>query len=197
MGQIGDRLPDFMRYSELFKSNDRVQHLLCFFFKDILDFHVTALNFFNLKSKHSQMVTMYEVKYAGMMTPLAEWSLFFESLWPKYGNRITIIVANIERHSSLMIGEVTLIDIANAQEARELAAAKYARDEEFQRCQDFAFAMQALSPTLYDNELEAIRKIRCRQSGVWLERHEKFREWLDPKGQSRFFWLHGIPGAGM
>lgn len=192
MGQIGDRLPNFIRYSELFKSNDQIQHLLCFFFRDILDFHVTALNFFSLKSKHSQMVTVREV----MTTTLAEWSLFFESLWPKYGNRITIIMANIERHSSLMIGEVTLMDIANAQEAREQATAKYARDEEFQHCQDFAFAKQALSPTLYDDELEAIRKIRCRHSGAWLERHEKFREWLDPKGQSRFFWLNGIPGAG-
>ena len=76
MGQIGDRLPNFMRYSELFKSSDRVQHLLCFFFKDILDFHVTALNFFNLKSKRSQGVTMQEV----MMTPIDRMEPFLRIL---------------------------------------------------------------------------------------------------------------------
>lgn len=127
---------------------------------------------------------------------VVEWNLFFESLWPKYGNKITIIMANIERHSGLMIGEVSLKDIADAQEAREQAAVKYARDEEFQRRQDFALAKQALSPTLYDDELEAFRKIRCQNSGDWLKRGGKFCEWLDASSQLRLFWLNGIPGAG-
>ena len=52
MGQIGDRLPQFQKYTRLFKSNDRIQSLLSVFFRDILDFHVTALNFFKLKSRY-------------------------------------------------------------------------------------------------------------------------------------------------
>lgn len=105
-------------------------------------------------------------------------------------------MTNIERHASLMVGEVTLTDITNAQEAREQALEKYRRDQEFQRRQDFASVRQALSPHLYDDDLDVFRKNRCQNSGDWLESHEKFCEWLSPSGSPRLFWLKGIPGAG-
>jgi len=51
MAQIGDALPRFQIYADLFSSNSRVQRVLCIFYKDILDFHATALNFFKKKSR--------------------------------------------------------------------------------------------------------------------------------------------------
>jgi hypothetical protein len=200
MGQIGDRLPQFQKYTQLFKSNDRIQSLLSVFFRDILDFHVTALNFFKLKSKYIARTDGTYSAYKGfaMANSSAEWNLFFESLWPKYGNKITIIMANIDRHTHLMIGEVTLTDIVKAQEAREQAMEKYIRDEEFQRRQDFESVKQSLLPKLYDDELESFRKRRFPRSGEWLESDDQFSGWLDPKNKSqRLFWLQGIPGAGL
>jgi hypothetical protein len=200
MGQIGDRLPKFQKYTRLFKSNDRMQSLLSVFFRDILDFHVTALNFFKLKSKYIAGIDGICSAYKGyaVADSSAEWNLFFESLWPKYGNKITIIMANIDRHAHLMIGEVTLTDIVKAHEAREQAVEKYTRDEEFQRRQDFESVKQSLLPKLYDDELEEFSKRRCPHSGEWLESDDQFSRWLDPKDKSqRLFWLQGIPGAGM
>jgi hypothetical protein len=200
MGQIGDRLPKFQKYTRLFKSNDRMQSLLSVFFRDILDFHVTALNFFKLKSKYIAGIDGICSAYKGyaVADSSAEWNLFFESLWPKYGNKITIIMANIDRHAHLMIGEVTLTDIVKADEAREQAMEKYTRDEEFQRRQDFESVKQSLLPKLYDDELEEFSKRRCPHSGEWLESDDQFSRWLDPKDKSqRLFWLQGIPGAGM
>ena len=49
MGQIGQYLPQFRLYGDFFRTNDRVQHVLCIFYKDILDFHIIALNFFKKK----------------------------------------------------------------------------------------------------------------------------------------------------
>ena len=50
MAQIGDCLPRFGEYGQLFATSDRIKHALCVFYKDVLDFHATVLNFFKLKS---------------------------------------------------------------------------------------------------------------------------------------------------
>ena len=52
MAQIGGSLPQFNIYADLFKSNDRVKLALSIFYRDILDFHATALDFFHHKSKN-------------------------------------------------------------------------------------------------------------------------------------------------
>ncbi|KIX07366.1 uncharacterized protein Z518_02019 [Rhinocladiella mackenziei CBS 650.93] len=175
MGQIGDRLPHFRKYIEMFKSNDNLKRLLLVFLRDILEFHVTALNFF--KSK--------------------KWELYFESMWPKYGNKITIIMNNVERHAALISNEVTLASILDAQAAHAEAVKTCERDEEFQRRQDFATVQQSLSPKLYDDELEQFRKLRTPDSGKWIEKNEEFIAWFNASNQSgRVLWIEGIPGAG-
>jgi hypothetical protein len=51
MASIGEKLPLFGEYAQLFSSSDRINDVLCLFFKDILDFYLTALNFFSAKRK--------------------------------------------------------------------------------------------------------------------------------------------------
>lgn len=53
MAQIGAALPHFKAYAQLFVHNDSVQRVLELFFRDILDFHLTALRFFRLKRRRS------------------------------------------------------------------------------------------------------------------------------------------------
>ena len=52
MAQIGAALPHFKLYAELFARNETIQRILGLFFRDILDFHSTALKFF--RSKRTQ-----------------------------------------------------------------------------------------------------------------------------------------------
>jgi hypothetical protein len=51
MANIGEKLPLFQEYTQLFGSSNRINDVLCLFFKDILDFYLTALNFFGVKRK--------------------------------------------------------------------------------------------------------------------------------------------------
>ncbi|KAH0565251.1 hypothetical protein GP486_001348 [Trichoglossum hirsutum] len=51
MANIGDKLPLFGQYAQLFSSSGRISDVLSLFFKDILDFYLTALNFFGAKRK--------------------------------------------------------------------------------------------------------------------------------------------------
>lgn len=49
LAQIGAALPQFKAFAQLFAHYVPVQQVLELFFRDILDFHLTALKFFKLK----------------------------------------------------------------------------------------------------------------------------------------------------
>jgi hypothetical protein len=196
MGQIGDRLPQFKRYVELFKSNENLKTLLSLFFKDILDFHVTALNFFKLNCawEEAEFNIVFSLQPAN---PRTGRDLFFESMWPTCGNKISIIMRSIERHASLLREEVTIANIMDAHEARSQAMKRYQRDEEFQERQDLETVRQMLRPKLYDHDLDIFRRTRCQHSGEWLRANDHFQEWVDANNRSSgILWLEGIPGAG-
>jgi hypothetical protein len=53
LAEVGQSLPQFQKYTELFKENQHIKQVLCLFFRDILDFHATVLNFFQKNSRHS------------------------------------------------------------------------------------------------------------------------------------------------
>ena len=51
MKKIGDALPHFGEVVKIFSNNDRLKDLLALFYRDILDFYVITLEFFNLPRK--------------------------------------------------------------------------------------------------------------------------------------------------
>jgi hypothetical protein len=53
LAEVGQSLPQFQKYTELFKQNQHIKQVLCLFFRDILDFHATVLNFFRKNSRHA------------------------------------------------------------------------------------------------------------------------------------------------
>lgn len=53
LAEVGQSLPQFQKYTELFKENQHIKQVLCLFFRDILDLHATVLNFFRKNSRHS------------------------------------------------------------------------------------------------------------------------------------------------
>jgi hypothetical protein len=123
--------------------------------------------------------------------------MFFESMWPRSANKISVIQSNIIRHKALINSEVTLESVVQAYEAREKAYQEYERTHQFQDWQNFESVRAAISPYLYDNDLEAFRRECQVKSGQWLEEEDNFKKWSDPNDHSvRLFWLRGIPGAG-
>lgn len=51
MAQVGVHLPQFQKYAEIFNQDDHMKRFLSLFYKDILDFHSTLLDFFQLNSR--------------------------------------------------------------------------------------------------------------------------------------------------
>lgn len=52
LADIGAILPQFERYMELFQNSANVRHVLCLFYRDLLDFFVITLNFISKKSQY-------------------------------------------------------------------------------------------------------------------------------------------------
>ena len=73
MAQFGAALPHFKVYAQLFTQNEPIQHVLGLFFRDILDFHSTALNFFKLKRMHAERSCCQGI--AKSMAQIGEYSL--------------------------------------------------------------------------------------------------------------------------
>jgi hypothetical protein len=193
MAHIGDTLPRFHNYVEIFQNNDTIKQVLCLFYRDILDFNATVLNFFRRKSKFGGAYT----------TPIpllnipSEWRVFFESLWPLYAGKFFVIRQNMERHRLLLDNQATLSHITEAHAARVRAYREYEDTYEFQQRQDFATVKSSLNPQLYDDELERLRVTCTVESGKWLKRKESFSLWSDTNNLlDRLLWLEGIPGSG-
>ena len=192
MAQIGDCLPRFEKYGQLFETSDRIKHVLCIFYNDVLDFHATVLNFFKLKSMSSRGKSC--LKGADR---ILEWRVFFESLWPRYASKISVILANVGRHTILMQNEVTFADISEAHAARIRAFEEYERAQKFSQIQQFETVKMSLSPRLYNIDLDRIRQKVHVDAGQWLDGEEGFRRWFDPKDRlTQLLWLEGIPRAG-
>jgi hypothetical protein len=195
MCDIGDRLPFFEAYTALFATNDRVLDVLCLFYKDILEFHCTALKFFRSKRKpeyiHAHILICRRlIRWIG-------WTYIFESVWPRHKARIDIVGKNIEQHTLMMSNEVQLEHIRESYRARAEALDKWERDREFQERQDFNTVEVSLSAYRYEPELYRLLNVVTRGTGSWLSRNKDFTQWLDAADDSkRFLWLQGIPGAG-
>jgi len=97
----------------------------------------------------------------------------------------------------LMDGEVALENVAGAFAAHKRALEEYERQHDFQQRQDFEAVMGFLSPRLYNQDLERLKRDCNVQCGSWLQKHDLYCRWLDAADEStKLLCLQGIPGAG-
>ena len=88
------------------------------------------------------------------------------------------------RHKALMNREVTLENVIQAHEMREGDFQEYERTNKFQDRQNSEDVKVALSPYLYDKELEIFREKCLPETGQWLKEEKIFQKWSDLNEQS-------------
>ncbi|KAF8535977.1 hypothetical protein BDD12DRAFT_750061 [Trichophaea hybrida] len=173
--RISDCLPQFSRYAERFQGNNELHHVLALFYEDILDVYLATYKFVN-----------------GHVRPA-----LVELLWPNLDDKLELIRSNIIRHKELFTHEITLNVIIDAQHARTEALEHYEKVHKFETDKKMHDFMSFLSPTLYEAQIDRIKRKRCNDTGSWIKRERPFKRWLDPTDQSAsLLWLTGIPGAG-
>lgn len=137
------------------------------------------------------------INWIGRTNRSLGWKTLFEALWPRCAAKISVVMAIIENHKSLLDREVTLADINDARTARARDLEEYERNEADRQRQNFEACKLSLAPKLYDQEMERMKDECCKGTCAWLSKNEDFKTWFDSKKRSSaFFWLSGIPGAG-
>ncbi|KAH7148334.1 hypothetical protein EDB81DRAFT_792040 [Dactylonectria macrodidyma] len=172
---VGHALPQFAVLAQTFDTSDVVKDLLALFYLDILDFYRILFDFFRK----------------------TRWKQIFDVMWPGQQKKLSIVIENVQKHSSLLRSEVTLLDIKEAREDRVRSSEHFSKAEAFQELQKYLGLKSRLSPSMYDDRLDWLRNRRVPGCATWLFRDEKFCEWLDTsKSTVVWLWLQGIPGAG-
>ncbi|GAQ07430.1 hypothetical protein ALT_4751 [Aspergillus lentulus] len=172
---IGLLLPEFQEVVVLFSGNDKIYDVLVLFFKDILDFYQIGLKFFTMP----------------------RWKCFFEALWPRKKEHISLVKTHIERHALLMRNEVRLEHIREEHDTRLRAFEHFKNAEKSHRLQRFYAIKADMSPRMYDDKLNWYHSRVCEGTGTWLFKDDVVKDWLNiNNGSSRVVWLQGIPGAG-
>ncbi|PVI01812.1 hypothetical protein DM02DRAFT_590626 [Periconia macrospinosa] len=173
--EIGARLPEFEKSRHMFGANKVIFEVLVLFFKDILDFYVVALNFF--KSPRLKFI--------------------FEALWPRQKEKIKMIVENIGKHTLLLRNEVRLEHIQAEYDFRKKALEHFEKSEISHLRQEYRSLQTEISPPSYEETLAHIDDCTRPSAGMWLMKHDRFRDWADTTKQSNpILWLQGIPGSG-
>ncbi|KAK7920284.1 hypothetical protein PG985_008306 [Apiospora marii] len=175
LGSAGQILPDLHAWASVFPTNLRVRRVLCLFYEDILDLHLTLLNLFGRK----------------------KWDLFFEAFWPKTADVLSQIQGRMTKHKHLLTDEVTLENIIQARNVR------VREDEESRQIRErddhelFRRLLADLRINMYDSELEALLRQKSSTLDDWLRENKDYKMWSTSREQRRLsIWLQGIPGAG-
>nr|KAK5442811.1 hypothetical protein LTR18_005488 [Exophiala xenobiotica] len=167
-GELGKLLPEFKAVGLLFKENALIKEVLVLFFRDILDFYLIALKFFS-------------------QSPM----------WPKQREKIKIVEAQIQRHTSLLRKETLLQHIQDAHNTRLRLFEDFDKKEKALRQIEYNTIANNMSPRAYGHELYRLRGEFCLGTEKWLIKDKTYKKWLDTKNTfDKIFWLQGIPGAG-
>jgi len=117
--------------------------------------------------------------------------------WPDHEKNIDVVISNFRRYAALTTTEESLLNIAEAREARNRSRTHLSREESRAAHEKYLALKGRISPELYDRRLGTLRDICVPECGEWLLHNDKFIGWLNFHEMALpWFWLQGIPGAG-
>ncbi|KAK3688870.1 hypothetical protein B0T22DRAFT_163143 [Podospora appendiculata] len=174
---IGHMLPHFKKYAEsgIFDGNDQVKRVMCLFYRDILDLNLEMFKFFQKPSLHT----------------------LIDSFWPHFRNKLAIIQDNVESHKRLMVSNVTLEHVLQADDFRRRVLERFEREEKRSAELQFKTLSDVMSSPWCKSKLQSAVETSSKASGEWLFQDPTFQNWLQGVGSvERCIWIRGIPGAG-
>lgn len=132
-----------------------------------------------------------------MLTIPAGWLHIFDRVWPMHSSVVSEVASHIERLARLMRTDIRLEHIQQEYEFRKDALEGFKKQAKENRQQEFYRIKTSLNLRGYNEALNRIHGLRCREAGAWLFSNETYTKWFDGfPGESRILWLKGIPGAG-
>ncbi|RKL03447.1 hypothetical protein BFJ68_g6913 [Fusarium oxysporum] len=119
---IGRVLPQFETYTNIFKDNKAIHYGLFLFYRDILDFYATLLNFFAKKNLN----------------------IFLNALWPSLRDQLDSIMNRITEDARLITTNASLEHVQATDLLRRNALEEFQKAERFRNDEKFLSLSQAL-----------------------------------------------------
>jgi hypothetical protein len=152
-----------------------MQEVLGCMFKNIFDFHLRALRYFQA----------------------SKWKQIFKA--HVFRSKFADIIDDIRQHKELVERQADLIEFQEAKQARDDAQQHYEEHEAQEQLRRRLFMQDWLDAPNMAGQQEKGQLTREAQprSGQWLLSRDKVKAWLDPAmSVAACLWIHGIPGAG-
>ncbi|KAI2464722.1 hypothetical protein F4781DRAFT_411946 [Annulohypoxylon bovei var. microspora] len=175
--EIGEQIPLFRGYEELFSSNAHMKSMLVLIYRDILEFHREAIKYFKQRL----------------------WKQLFQATWRGFTTKIRYLRDNLGRHKRLIESHATIVQFEEIQQIRENERRKFEVDQRVETDRRRLRVIQWLSSYSMETLQEKYKETRsiCSDSGRWLINDPQFQNWLDPNQSLRpLLWINGKPGAG-
>ncbi|RPA81741.1 hypothetical protein BJ508DRAFT_110025 [Ascobolus immersus RN42] len=170
--QIGEHLPRFEKYSELFKYDERIQEVISWLYGDILEFYLGVLEILRNKL----------------------WKVFFRMQWETFDARLNILIGNMKARRKLIDSEAQAAEIEAAQKHRseeERRQREIEKDNELRQLAELGRLLYSSSSS--DDKAGLLEKV-CPGTGEWILTHDLVRRWLN--GDMALIWITGKPGSG-
>lgn len=148
---------------------------------------------------------------------------FFRAAWKDFNSKFHHILGDLQRHKSLIESQANILQIQEAQEARNVTIDSFskllqANTLQVQEAQIARTAIESSFIKVFQSErnkqyialqnwLSAVNikvdhqgytTMRHENTGHWILNNDIIKEWINPdKSTIPMVWLNGIPGAGM
>jgi adenylate kinase family enzyme len=152
-----------------------MQEALGCMFKNIFDFHLRALRYFQA----------------------SKWKQIFKA--HVFRSKFADIIDDLRQHRKLVERQADLIEFQEAKQARADAQQHFEENEAQEQHRRRLFMQDWLDAPNMAAQQEKGQLTREAQprSGQWLLSRDKVKAWLDPAmSVAACLWIHGIPGAG-
>ncbi|KAK2927026.1 Zinc finger C2H2-type [Fusarium oxysporum f. sp. vasinfectum] len=143
---IGRVLPQFETYTNIFKDNKTIHYGLFLFYRDILDFYATLLNFFAKKNLN----------------------IFLNALWPSLRDQLDSIMNRITEDARLITTNASLEHVQATDLLRRNALEEFQKAERFRNDEKFLSLSQALESKACKTFLAAnlIRQLQAESTAI-------------------------------
>ena len=179
LARIGDVLPRFRLYEEMYPNHERLIQTLSATYVDIIAFCT--------KSK--------AVFHHGQRSRLTNLSIGFKLSWKSFERQFEEEINGFNTHLRMVEKEANLSHMIEAANSRALVLANQ-KQIEIAKKEIHRHRVITTIPSV-DNEAkhEKVRRLRYEGTGNWIFRHEAFRRWRH-SARSSALSCYGIPGCG-
>lgn len=128
------------------------------------------------------------------------WRQVFKSMWKDFKTRFQHILDRLRDHRALIESQATLLHLQQYQDDRVKLLDGLDRTEKAENNRKYKEVLEWVSgaKSMVDHESTCEVRSDYPESGKWILKNEKFRNWRHAEGPiSSVLWLNGIPGAGM